>query len=66
MNQAIKTNQGNMGLPKEIYGLKPAKKSDFDYCYSLDYFKEPENIIEEIRELFNHVINNVKGIVTQS
>ena len=66
MNQAIKTNQGNMGLPKEIYGLKPAKKSDFDYCYSLDYFKEPENIIEDIRELFNHVINNVKGIVTQS
>lgn len=66
MNQAIETSQGNVGLPKEIYGLKPAKKSNFEYTYTLNYFKEPENIIEEIRELFHHVINNVKGMVTQT
>ena len=63
MNKNIKSNDGNLGLPEEIYKLKPAKKSNFDYSYSLDYFKEPENIIEEIRELFNHIINNVRGIV---
>ena len=63
MNKNIKSNDGNLGLPEEIYKLKPAKKSNFDYSYSLDYFKESENIIEEIRELFNHIINNVRGIV---
>ena len=64
MNQNINTEQGKIGLPKEIYALKPAKRSNFEYTYSLAHFKEPENIIEEIRELFYHIINNVKSIVT--
>ena len=46
MNKEIKTTEGNVGLPAEIYTLKPAKNSDFDYSYKIeDVFKQPENII---------------------
>ncbi len=31
MNKKIKTSNGNIGLPKEIYTLKPAKKMNFNY-----------------------------------
>lgn len=56
MNKEIKTTEGNVGLPAEIYTLKPAKNSDFDYSYKIeDVFKQPENIIEEIIEIFNNL-----------
>lgn len=43
-------------MPAEIYTLKPAKNSDFDYSYKIeDVFKQPENIIEEIIEIFNNL-----------
>ena len=52
MNKDIKTETGNIGLPEEVYTLKPAKASNFKYSYEMkDVFKEPENIIEEIREI---------------
>lgn len=58
MNQNINTTNSKIGLPSEIYNLKPAKSSNFSYSYKMeDVFKEPENIIEEIRELFM----NLKG-----
>ena len=50
MNKNIKTTNGNIGLPKEVYTLKPAKNSNFDYSYKMEeVFKEPENIFEEIK-----------------
>ena len=56
MNKEIETTEGNIGLPAEIYTLKPAKNSDFDYSYKIeDVFKQPENIIEEIIEIFNNL-----------
>ena len=56
MNKEIKTTEGNVGLPAEIYTLKPAKNSDFDYSYKIeDVFKQPENIIEEIIEIFDNL-----------
>lgn len=56
MNQEIKTTSGNIGLSKEIYNKKPAKSSNFAYSYERkDEFKEPENIIEEIIEIFEIV-----------
>ena len=56
MNKEIKTTEGNVGLPAEIYTLKPAKNSDFDYSYKIeDVFKQPENIIEEIIEIFKNL-----------
>ena len=59
MNQNINTTDGKIGLPPEIYHLKPAKSSNFAYSNRIeDVFKEPENIIEEIKEI-------IKGIEKQ-
>ena len=56
MNKNIKTNNGNIGLPEEIYTLKPAKPSNFQNgTYEVEAFKQPENIIEEIREIIGHI-----------
>lgn len=62
MNKNIKTSNGYIGLPEEVFKLKPANNLDFKYSYKLEEFKEPENIIELIRQLFKNVINNVKSI----
>ena len=56
MNKEIKTTSGNIGLPKEIYMLKPAKNSEFDNTYEMQVFKQPENIVEEIREIIENLI----------
>ena len=56
MNKEIETTEGNIGLPAEIYTLKPAKNSDFNYSYKREnVFKQPENIIEEILEIFDNL-----------
>ena len=56
MNKEIRAAEGYIGLPEEIYTLKPAKSSDFSYSYKLeDVFKQPENIIEEIKEIFDNL-----------
>ena len=60
MNQEINTSQGYVGLPNEIYTLKPAKKSNFDYAFELNVYQEPQNIIEEIRGVFNNLFRNIK------
>lgn len=62
MNKQIKSSNGLIGLPNEIYRLKPAKNADFKYSYVIDEFHEPQNIIEEIKQLFKNVVNNVKVI----
>ena len=60
INKNIKTTSGNIGLPEEIYKLKPAKNSNFEYSYKMeDVFKEPENIIEQIREFIKNLVNKV-------
>lgn len=61
MNKEIKTSTGEkIGLPSEIYTKKPAKTSDFEYSHQLNYFKEPENIIEEL----NNIVEKVKNLFT--
>ena len=62
MNKNINTSNGYIGLPSEVYTLKPAKTSNFKYSYEIDEFCEPQNIIEEIRQLFKNVINNIKRL----
>ena len=64
MNKEIKTTSGNVGLPEEIYTLKPAKSKDFENSYELEVFKQPENIVQEIKELLNNLVNKFK-ILTQ-
>ncbi len=64
MNQDIYTENGYIGLPSEIYTLKPAKKSNFENSYVLEnVFNEPENIIEEIRGIFKNIIKNIGYII---
>lgn len=55
MNKEIQTTQGNIGLPEEIYTLKPAKSNNFENVYELEEFEEPENIIEEIKQILRQV-----------
>lgn len=64
MNKNIKTTQGNIGLPEDVYTLKPAKSSNFNYSYEMEVFKQPENIIEEIREIFKNLVNKIRLIGT--
>ncbi len=60
MNQNINTTSGKIGLPEEIYTLKPAKSSNFEDSYKMEkVFKEPENMIEEIRELIENLMNKL-------
>ena len=56
MNKNVRTSSGNIGLPEEIYSLKPAKESNFENSYEIDVFNEPDNLIEEIKEIINQLI----------
>ncbi len=60
MNQEIHISNGYIGLPNEIYTLKPAKRSNFAYPYELEVYTEPQNIIEEIRGIFENLFRNIK------
>ncbi len=63
MNQNINTTAGKIGLPPEIYTLKPAKNSNFEYSYQMpEVFKQPENLIEEIKGIVSNLISKIKGI----
>lgn len=55
MNKNIEAAEGKIGLPEEIYTLKPAKSNNFQNAYKLEEFKEPENIIEEIKQILEQV-----------
>ncbi len=55
MNHTIKTQSGTIGLPSEIYTKKPVKTSDFSFSHRLNYFKEPENILEELHNIVEKV-----------
>ncbi len=59
MNCEIQTSSGNVGLPEEIYTLKPAKESNFEISYEIDVFEEPENIIEEIKQIIENIFNKI-------
>ena len=62
MNKNIKTSNGYIGLPEQVYTLKPAKNIDFKYSYKIEEFHEPQNLLEDIKQLFKNVVNNVKNI----
>ena len=62
MNKQIKTSNGYIGLPQEVYTLKPAKTTDFKYSYKIEEFHEPQNIIEEIRQLLFKKFTNLNNV----
>lgn len=62
MNCEIKTSSGNIGLNKDIYGLKPNNEENFRFTYTLNEFNEPENKIEEIKMIIKKAINNISNL----
>ena len=57
MNHTIKDSNGNTyGLDPVVYTLKPVQESDFSFFTSIDIEHEPQNIIEEIRDLVKNFI----------
>ena len=69
MNQEIEYQGEKIGLPAEIYTIKPVKTSNFEFSHTIDAFEEPDNIIEEIQVIFGRVIslfqNNRENVVEQ-
>lgn len=58
MNNNIETTSGKIGLPEEIYTLKPAKSSDFQNSYEINtVFKQPQNFIEETQEVIKKIFS---------
>ena len=71
MNKNIYNNGEYIGLPSEVYILKPVKESNFEYSYKLDLLDEPHNIIEEIKSVIEkikflfrnkEIVYNIEGI----
>lgn len=53
MSCNIKTNTGDtVGLDEVVYTLTPPANSDFRYSVELEFNDEPDNFIEETRNLF--------------
>lgn len=63
MNKEIRTNSEKIGLPAEIYNMKPAKNSNFEYSYKLDGYKEPKNFIEEVQQVFNKICKKINEFI---
>ena len=65
MNKNINSENGKIGLPEEVYKLKPAKQQNFEFSYKIEEFKEPQNIIEEIRGIFEKISMKLELIASK-
>lgn len=60
MRKEIVTDNGEkIGLDSKIYSLKPSHEQDFEFSYPLNVFKEPQNILEEIKMILNRLVENI-------
>ena len=48
-----------LGLDSRVYKIKPANEDNFEYSLEVDFIKEPENIIEEMSQIFKKTYNFV-------
>ena len=46
----------NKGLTEFAYKSKPIHEDNFEYSVELDYFNEPQNIIEEINSIIKRIV----------
>lgn len=46
----------NKGLTEFAYNSKPIHEDNFKYSVELDYFNEPQNIIEEINSIIKRIV----------
>lgn len=56
MNCNISSDGIKLGLPNEIYNLKPAKSKNFEHSYNIEVFEEQQNIIQKIKQVFSKMI----------
>ena len=57
----IKTNDGiKTGLDEIVYTLTPPAESDFEDGIEVEFSKEPENIVQEIINLFGLIFNYIR------
>ena len=60
MNKNINSGNKKIGLPEEVYTLKPAKDSNFQNSYKIENpFKEPQNFVEEIQEIIRKISEKI-------
>ena len=63
MNKEITSSKGTkVGLPEEIFTKKPVKITNFNYSNKLNYFKEPDNLLEELNGIYKKIINTFQII----
>ena len=55
MNSNILSEGKYIGLPEEIYQLKPINSSYFKYAYKTDDLEEPKNVSEVFRSIFTKI-----------
>ncbi len=48
-----KSTHEYIGINEKVFILKPTHKNNFKFTIEIDFSKEPSNIIEEIKSLFN-------------
>lgn len=51
MNKEIKFNNSLIGLPAEIFKIKPPRLDEFNYAIELNSLDEPSNIIETLQSI---------------
>lgn len=51
----IDSGNGKVGLDEVVYTLTPPAESDFKFSQELEYYKDPQNIVEEIKGLFSNI-----------
>lgn len=55
MNQKIQYQGNQIGLPEELYTIKPVKTSNFEFTNTIDVFAEPDSILQEIQIMFRRI-----------
>lgn len=50
-----KNVEGNLGLPEEVFTIKPVKQDNFKNGNYLDEFREPQNFIEEVKMILEQI-----------
>lgn len=63
MSKNITTSHGiKVGIDANVYKIKPIHKSAFNYSLEVTFSDDPNNIIEEIKTIFNVIFNAGKTI----
>ena len=54
----IESNNGTkIGLNEIVYTLTPPAESDLKYSMEIEFFKEPQNMIEEVKALLENIFS---------